>query len=632
MSDCILGISSFGHDTSACLLEIKTGKVIFASAQERYSNIKYDDTIPLFTIFECIKIAEKYNYKIIKASISCDFNLFLGDFFFTQVKKIIFDDDLANQYFNFLKNEAIKFGYYSLYLNKNYELDNFFNIKLKNLSSNQIENLKKLNTWYFNWAVKHKNIFKIIQKFLGKIPLIQVSHHLSHAASTFFTSGFNKSNILVIDGQGEQDTITIFRGEDRKLELLSKTSWPNSIGIFYLISTAHLGYKLGDEYKVMGMSAYGRNKFEKYLKPSFKINNFGQLEILETKYVGFKNIENTAHQNFFYKNEFCKILPKNNSKEFTQEHFDFAKSIQSITETVGVELSDWAYNQTKINNICISGGVGLNGLMNNKILNQKYFNDAFVFPAAGDDGTSVGSALYLLSQDKKINFNNKKIKICFYGKKNNLDNFLKNSSHILKKLDYKKDTNVEKFIAKKLNENKVVAIFKSGSEFGPRSLGARSILANSQNPDMREILNKKIKLREPFRPFAPICLSSHVKDYFNIKNESNFMLFICEAKKDKIHLMPSVVHEDGTARVQAVTSDNKFLYSILAEYNSIAKIPILINTSFNIGGEAIVNTIEDAIESFKKMDIDYLVVDNYIRDGKILDELRSDKFSLVLVD
>ena len=145
-----------------------------------------------------------------------------------------------------------------------------------------------------------------------------------------------------------------------------------------------------------------------------------------------------------------------------------------------------------------------------------------------------------------------------------MDNFLNNSSHILENLDYKKDTKVEKFIANKLNENKVVAIFKSGSEFGPRSLGARSILANSQNPDMRAILNKKIKLREPFRPFAPICLSSYVKDYFNIKNESNFMLFICEAKKDKIHLMPSVVHEDGTARVQAVTSDNKFLYSIFS--------------------------------------------------------------------
>ena len=415
-----------------------------------------------------------------------------------------------------------------------------------------------------------------------------------------------------MDGQGEQDTITIFKAVNRKIELISKTGWPYSVGMFYLAGTQHLGYKLGDEYKVMGMSAYGKDEYVKYLDPSFKINETGQLTINESEYLGFSKIKNTFHKNFCFKENFQKIIPKNNSQNFQQEHFNFAKSIQTITENIGVKLAEWAYSKTNSNKICLSGGVALNGLMNNKILNLKYFNDAFVYPASGDDGTSVGSALFLLSQDKKIDFNNKKLFTCFYGVKDSFKEFTDSNSQILKNIRYEKNETIEKFIAEKVFDNKVVAIFNSGAEFGPRSLGARSIIANATNPDMREILNKKIKLREPFRPFAPICLSQEVNNFFEIKNESNFMLFICQTKKEKINLIPSVVHEDGSARVQSVNDDNPFFQKILEEYNSLSGIPILINTSFNIGGEAIVNSIQDAIESFQQMDIDYLIIDDYV--------------------
>lgn len=611
MKECLLGISSFGHDTSACLIDVYDCKTIFASAQERYSNIKFDDTVPLFTISECIKFAEKFNYKIINASISCDYNFFLGDYFYKEINKIINNSNISKKYFFFLKNQIKnQTNYTNYFLSVKDPINKYINRNFNFLSNKKITQLKKLNCWYFNWAIKHKKIHNLIQKFIGNINLIPVSHHIAHAASTFFSSGFDKSNIIVIDGQGEQDTITIYNGSKRSLELISKTSWPNSLGMFYLAATSHLGYKLGDEYKVMGMSAYGKNNYLNYLEPSFDLNKFGELQIQESEYIKFSELVGTFHKNITFTDKFTKILPTCKDKKFEQQHFDFAKSIQTITENVGVKLSDWAYEKNKIDKICLAGGVALNGLMNNKILNSKYISDAFVYPASGDDGTSVGAALYTLSKDKNYNFHNKKIHTCFYGFKHSKKELQKNDQ--FKNMKIIKDVNVYKFIAEKLKENKIVALFNSGAEFGPRSLGARSILANPTIPEMKEILNKKIKLREPYRPFAPICLDTDVKDFFEIDIQSNFMLFICKTKKDKIKKIPSVVHVDGTARVQSINTENLHLHKILTEFKNLTNIPILINTSFNIGGEAIVNTVEDAVNSFKRMDIDYLILDNCI--------------------
>lgn len=612
MKECILGISSFGHDTSACLVDVSNSNTIFASAQERYSNIKFDDTVPFYTINECLKIAEKLGYKIIKATISCDYKLFIGDYLFKRVDEILQNKNLSLDYINLLKKNLNHSNYYNKFnLSKNC-LTDFYSDKKSLLSNRKLDKLKDLTSWYFNWSIKHREIHKIIQKFIGKIELIPINHHLSHAASAYFNSGFENSNIIVIDGQGEEDAITIYDASGRNINLISKTLWPNSLGIFYLEGTRLLGYGLGDEYKVMGMSAYGHPKFKKYIDQSFSVNSNGQLEIKETDYIGFCNIKNTEHRKVCFKNEFKKFFENFDKTKFQQEHFDFAKSIQNTVEDIGVSLSEWAFEKTNKNKICLSGGVALNGLMNNKILSQNYFVDAFVYPASGDDGTSVGSALYYLSQNKEYNLTNKKISTCFYGYKEKLQ--INKKEKIFENLIIEKKVNIEKFIAHKLNENCVIALYDTnlGSEFGPRALGARSILASPVNENMKEILNKKIKLREPFRPFAPVCIDEYVKDYFKIKCNSNFMLFICETKEDKKHLIPSVVHQDNTARVQSVNKDNKNLYNILNEFYKISKIPILINTSFNIGGEAIVNSVDDAIASFKKMDIDYLVINEFI--------------------
>jgi carbamoyltransferase len=612
--NCILGVSSFGHDTSACLIDCSTQKILFASAQERYSNIKFDDNIPFFVINECIKLSQRLNYKIVKAAISCDSKLFIGDYFFSEVKKIILNKKKLIDYVNFIRNVAVNYGYYNIFHNKNKLIDNFFEKNLSYLTSKKIKQLQSINTWYFNWAVKHKKIHDIIQKFLGKIDLIPVSHHLSHAAAVYFNSGFSNSNILIMDGQGEQDTITIYSAKNNNFSLLSKTAWPHSLGIFYLSATKYLGYELGDEYKMMGMSAYGKNTYKKYFDYLFRVTKEGQLIIDENQYLGFERIKGTNHKFINFKKDFLNILPKVNNNNFSKSHFNFANTIQNITERIGVELGTWAFHKTKMDKICIGGGVALNGLMNNKVLNLKFYKDAFVYPASGDDGTSVGAALYLLNKEKKNKFKNQRIYSCFYGKKEKLfkSNKFSFDKNLIKNLHYKKLNSPHQFIAKKISSNYIVAVYNNGSEFGPRALGARSILANPNHKDMKNILNARIKLREKFRPFAPACLDSFVKKFFYLKNKSHFMLFICKVKKSKIKLIESVVHHDGTARVQSVTKDNKYLYKILKSFYKITKIPMLINTSFNVSGEAIVNSIEDAILSFKYMNIDYLVIDDVV--------------------
>ena len=288
---------------------------------------------------------------------------------------------------------------------------------------------------------------------------------------------------------------------------------------------------------------------------------------------------------------------------------------------------DYLYEKSKIKNICLSGGVALNGLMNNKILNSTNVADAFVYPASGDDGTSVGAAQLLVNKNKRIE--NNKIKTCFLGFSENMDLNIKKNEYIKKDFIKKIETkNPFSFLAKKISEGSVLAICNGCAEFGPRALGARSIIANPLKSNIVEILNTKIKLREPFRPFAPICLKEYIAEYFDLKVESNFMLFICKALESSKNKIPGVVHKDGSARVQSVGKENKIIYQILKEFYNITNVPVLINTSFNIGGEAIVNSADDAINSFLQMDIDYLLLGDNIYEKSSDFDKRYNKLSL----
>ena len=627
MKKCILGISSFGHDTSACIVDSESSQVIFASAQERYSNIKFDSHIPFYTINECLKVAEKYNYEITDAAIASNHLLFMGNYFFNELNKNILNFDITLKLVEFLKFKAINYGYFNSILKSNKFLNEYLDKNFSNLDNTKIKRIKNLISWYFNWSVKHYKIKEKIENFLKNIKVHEVDHHLAHAASAYYNSGFENTNAIVLDGQGEEVTITLYNITDNNFSILGQSFWPNSLGILYLKATEHLGYKLGDEYKVMGMSAFGKDNFNQIFNGSTKIDEHGSLTFLKNGFIEFEDIPNTAHRSLKFTNKIDEIIPKPKNKNFNQNHFDFAKSLQTKIENIGLEFSDYLFEKNKVKNMCLSGGVALNGLMNNKILNSSNISDAFVYPASGDDGTSVGAAQLIVNKDKKIKKG--KIKTCFLGFVEDINFDINKHDKFKKKFLRKVETkNIYSFLAKKISEGSILAICSGNAEFGPRALGARSIIANPLKNNIVEILNTKIKLREPFRPFAPICLEEHVNKFFNLNTESNFMLFICETLEKMKEKIPGVVHKDGTARVQSVGKENEIIYKILNEFYNITNIPVLINTSFNIGGEAIVNSYDDAINSFLQMDIDYLLLGNDIFEKNLNEEKNYIKPSL----
>ncbi len=623
MKKGIIGICSLVHDTSACLVDCATGKVVYASAEERFSNIKSDHHIPFYTINECLKYAKKNNYNVKEAAVAYDPEYFLGDNFYIIINSILKNKKSTSKFIDFLKE---KNSFFNIEFNFNF-INNFFTSNMINIKKKDKRKIYELLTYHFNSMIKYKKINQILNDFLPGIKLINVRHHIAHAVSAYYNSGFEESNILVMDGQGEEDTITIFKAKKNTLKEISKTTWPYSIGYFYQIATFALNYKIGDEYKVMGMSAYGKNKFLKYLNKCFRLNNDGSLTLNKNPYLGIKFFRDTKYQQLNFTNKLLNLIEKPINNNFKQVHFDFAKSIQTIVEEIGLSLAKWAYNKNRSKNLCISGGVALNGLMNNNILNKSNYKNIYVYAASGDDGTSVGAAQYVVM--KKNNFlKRKKVNQVFLGYE---DNKIKNKNYIKKKLhinlDFVKCKNVFKFIARELTKNKVFAIYSGKSEFGPRALGSRSIIANALDKNIKKELNLKIKIREPFRPFAPIVLNDDYKKYFKLNFNSEFMLFICGTVEKFRKFMPGVVHRDNTARVQTVGRDNKIFYKILSEFKKITKIPVLINTSFNIGGEAMVNSLEDALNSFNQMDIDYLLVGEYlIQKKKRIEKKKIDDF------
>ena len=608
MKKGIIGICSLVHDTSACLVDSVTGKVVYASAEERFSNIKSDHHIPFYTINECLKYAKKNNYNIKEAAVAYDPNYFLGDNFYLNIDSIFKNKKITSKFINFLKK---KDKFFNIEFNFKF-INDFFRLNKIGITKKDKRKIYELLTYHYNSMIKYKKINQILKEFLPGIKLINVRHHIAHAVSAYYNSGFEESNILVMDGQGEEDTITIYKAKKNTLKEISKTTWPYSIGYFYQIATFALNYKIGDEYKVMGMSAYGQNKFLKYLSKCFQVKKNGSVILKKNPYLGLKFFKDTKYQQLNFTNKFLNLIEKPINNNFKQVHFDFAKSIQTAVENIGLSLAKWAYNKNRSKNLCISGGVALNGLMNNKIINKSKYKNVYVYAASGDDGTSVGAAQYIVMQKNNF-FKRKKINQVFLGYE---DERIKNKSYIKKKLhsnlDFVKCRNVYKFIAKELSENKVFAIYSGKSEFGPRALGSRSIIANALDKNIKKELNLKIKIREPFRPFAPIVLNEDYKKYFRLNFSSEFMLFICDTIKKFRKYMPGVVHRDNTARVQTVNKDNKIFFKILSEFKKITKIPVLINTSFNIGGEAMVNSLDDALNSFNQMDIDYLLVGEYI--------------------
>lgn len=548
----IVGISAFFHDAACCL--IQDGILKSAAEEERFTRIKADPSIPGNALKYCLREA----------------NLTIKD-----IDCIAYYEDpqkkMARQIWSGVLGNA------------------------SNL-------LSKTDPRY---------VERQIREVLGYNGLVKyVDHHMSHAASSFYFSGFEEAAVFTIDGVGEWATTTYGSGRGKKIEIFEEVQFPDSLGLLYSTITSYLGFGVNDgEYKVMGLAPYGQPLYIDKMRQLIQMEQEGQFR-LNMKYFDFLT-GNTMYSPCLF-DLFEQPVRKENG-EMTQFHKDVAKSLQVILEEVLIEKSRYLHKKTGVTNLCLAGGVALNCVANGKILKNGPFEQLFVQPAANDAGGAIGAAAvaYVELTDQKINSG--KLSHVYLGPSY--------SSAEVKKLLTAAEVNYidcsNRFdllcqrLAKSLSEGKVIAWFQERMEFGPRSLGARSILADPRNKDMRDRINAMVKKREGFRPFAPVVIESKAADHFDLDHPSPFMLETCQVISALD--LPAITHVDGSARVQTVNQQtNQRLYDLLTAFEQATGCPILLNTSFNVKGEPIVCTPEDALKCFITTDIDCLVMQDFI--------------------
>jgi carbamoyltransferase len=435
-----------------------------------------------------------------------------------------------------------------------------------------------------------------------------VEHHLGHAASAFYPSPFERSAILTLDGAGESTTTMLSLGEGSRIRVLERVKLPHSLGQFYSAATNFLGFDMfaGDEYKVMGMAAYGEPEFHDYLRKNVLRTNGGARFELD---IGFLDHHLAKHQ--VYTEEARRVFgpPRRPDEAITERHYNVAASVQKVLEETVLHLLHELHRETGEKRLCLAGGVALNSVMNGRILREGPFEEIFVQPAANDAGGALGSALYALhhrlGEPRRHSMRNAYCGPGFSGER------CKSAARAAG-LDFV-EVSREKLPAKgadALASGKILAWFQGRMEWGPRALGHRSFLADPRDPRMKETLNDRIKLREPFRPFAPSMLEEASSRYFGSHVSSPFMLMVLPVLPGRREEIPAVVHVDGTARPQTVSRAEEPLYwELIHEFEKRSGIPVLLNTSFNIQ-EPIVCSPEEAIATFLRSNVDSLVLEN----------------------
>ena len=607
----ILGISAFYHDSAAALIE--DGKIISAAQEERFSRKKHDARYP----FHAVDFILKSN------------NLRLND-----IDYIVFFEK------PFLKFERL--------------LETYLAFAPRGFKSFSLS----MPIWLREKLFQKKFLFdklKLHDKNFKNIDKIKFSeHHYSHAASAFFPSPFENAVVLTLDGVGEWATTTVAIGKKNKLEMIKEIHFPHSLGLLYSAFTYYTGFKVNSgEYKVMGLAPYGSPKFKSLiLEKLIDLKDDGSFK-LNMDYFNYATGLTMTNKKF--SDLFGKPVRDPKKDKLTQFHMDIAASIQAVTEEIVLRLTKSVATEYKINNLCLAGGVALNCVANGKILKEKIFKDLWIQPAAGDAGGSLGAALaywYKELKNPREIFKDQ-MQGSYLGPKYD-DQVI---SENLKKLNakFKKFTSEEiiKITAKELSNSKTVGWFQGKMEFGPRALGGRSILADPRSEKMQKELNLKIKFRESFRPFAPSVLREKVSEWFNLSYDSPYMLLVADVEKskqvrmtdkdknlfgiDKLNIkrssIPAVTHVDYSARIQTVHKNtNPKYYDLISEFNNITKCPVLVNTSFNVRGEPIVCSIEDAFNCFMGTNLDILVIENFIMfkndQEKQLIKSYEDKFEL----
>jgi len=585
----ILGLSAYYHDSAACIL--KDGKIIAAAQEERFTRKKHDQNFPSNATNYCLK------------EVGIDSS---------QLDYVAFYDK------PFLKFERI--------------LETYLAFAPKGISSF----LKAMPLWIGKklWI---KELIKDELNYFGKI--LFPEHHMSHAASSFYTSPFKEAAFLTMDGVGEWSTTSYGVGEGHKLEMLADIKFPNSIGLLYSAFTYYTGFRVNSgEYKVMGLAPYGEPKYKELIyNHLIDVKDDGSY-IMDMSYFNY-SVGLTMTNNRF--NKLFGGPPREPESNITQKEMDLARSIQEVTEEILIKMAKHVKKVTGKRYLCLAGGVALNCVANGKLLRLNIFEDIYIQPAAGDAGGALGCALltwYQYLDNERITDNKTdSMKGTYLGPEYNNDeiqSYLYTKGYKYQKLT---DEELPEQIADLIADQKVIGWFQGRMEFGPRALGARTIIGDARSPETQKTINLKIKFRESFRPFAPSVREENISDYFDIDRPSPYMLLVANINKDKQLPMtdeqesnfgikklnisrseiPAVTHVDYSARIQSVSKSTNLRYhDMLTKFNEKYGCAVVVNTSFNVRGEPIVCTPEDAYLCFMRTEMDYLMMGNYLLDKR----------------
>ena len=585
----ILGISAFYHDSAATLLS--NGEIVSAVQEERFTRIKHDASFPIESILFILK----------NSKLTLD-----------EIDHIVFYDK------PFLKFER--------------SLETYLSNIPRGFNSFRIAMPIWLREKLFLKNMLNKELKKISKKFDSK-KLLFTEHHFSHAASAFYPSPFDEAIVLTLDGVGEWATSTVALGKKNNLEIIKEIQFPNSLGLLYSAFTYYTGFKVNSgEYKLMGLAPYGKPIFSDLIKDKIiDIKEDGSFRMDQSFFNYMTGLTMISKK---FENIFAKKARKVNEK-LTQFHMDIASSIQSVIEEIILLITNHLSKKFKIHNLCLAGGVALNCVANGKIIKQNHFRNVWIQPAAGDAGGSLGAALaawhhefrqprYIQSMDK--------MKGSYLGpdyKNKEIRTTLKNLGAIFS--EYNEDEIIS-YTAKAIEDGKAIGWFQGKMEFGPRALGSRSIIADARSDNMQKNLNLKVKFRESFRPFAPAVLYEDLGEWFDLDRESPYMLLVAnvltkhrlELNKinsnlfgiDKLNvkrsIIPAVTHIDYSARIQTVHKNtNPKLHSLISKFKELTNVPVIVNTSFNVRGEPIVCSPDDAFKCFMGTNIDILVIENF---------------------
>ena len=553
MSLNIIGISAFYHDSACCLLQDGTLKA--AAQEERFTRRKNDPDLPKESFLYCLE----------EAGLSI-----------TDIDCIAYYEDpvkkLARQLWS----------------------------RPHTLST---EGVFEMNPMKVESHLREQLGFSGLIKFYD--------HHLSHAASSFFYSGFEKAAILTVDGVGEWATTTYGAGEERDIKIFEEVMFPNSLGLLYSTITSYLGFHVNSgEYKVMGLAPYGMPKYVDKVRSLITAESAGQYR-LDMQYFDFMKGDK------MYNDALVQLFgrpARERESEIDQFYIDVAKSLQVVLEEILLAKAFYLHERTGAENLCMAGGVALNCVANGQILRKGPFKRLFVQPAANDSGCALGAAA-LANAELATNFSNTALTHVYLGPQFEVEKVeqLLNSTSLRYSSYLNNPSELLELTAQKLAQGKVIAWFQGRMEFGPRSLGSRSILADPRDATMRDRINAMVKKREGFRPFAPAILEHRVEDHFALDHPSSFMLETCQVTSALP--LPAITHVDGSARVQTVRADTNPRFAALLEcFERITNCPILLNTSFNVRGEPIVCSPEEALICFATTDIDCLVIEDFIVD------------------